>query len=259
MRFDILSIFPEMFDQFIKQGIIGRAVRDKKIIINLVNIRDFGEGPHLMTDDRPFGGGDGMVMKPDTIYKALDSISNLDCERKVLFLTPQGQQFNQSLAGTLTNFEQIILICGRYEGIDERIRAEHADMEISVGDYILTGGELAAMIVVEVVSRLIPGVLGGSRSNVEESFEGNLLEYPQYTRPRVFHGQEVPPVLLSGDHNKIRLWRKAQSIKRTFERRPDLLDKLHLNEEDRNILREIKKGKNGPEAEKKDNTKENSE
>jgi len=259
MRFDILSIFPEMFDQFIKQGIIGRAVRDKKIIINLVNIREFGAGPHLMTDDRPFGGGDGMVMKPDTIYKALKSILVLDYERKILFLTPQGQKFNQSLAGKLTNLEQIVLICGRYEGIDERIRAEYADMEISVGDYILTGGELPAMIVVEVVSRLLPGVLGGSRSNVEESFEGNLLEYPQYTRPRVFHGQEVPPVLLSGDHNKIRLWRKAQSIKRTFERRPDLLDKLTLSEEDRNILREIKREKHGTEAEKKDNAQDNPE
>lgn len=258
MRFDILSIFPEMFDQFKKHGIIGRAVRDKKITINLVNIREFGEGPHLMTDDRPFGGGDGMVMKPDPIYKALSSISDLECERKTLLLTPQGQAFNQSLAGELAKVKQIVLICGRYEGVDERIRAEYADMEISVGDYILTGGELAAMIVVEVVSRLVPGILGGSRSNIEESFESNMLEYPQYTRPRIFHGHEVPRVLLSGDHNKIRLWRKAQSIKRTVERRPDLLEKVDFNKEDKRVLRRIEKERDNPESLKKDETRENS-
>lgn len=259
MRFDILSIFPEMFGKFISYGIIGRAVRDGKININLVNIRDFGEGPHLMTDDRPFGGGDGMVMKPDPIYRALKSISNVENDRKIIFLTPQGQSFDQPLAGKLANLRQITLVCGRYEGVDERIRTEYADMEISVGDFILTGGELPAMIVIEVVSRLISGVLGGARSNVEESFEGNLLEYPQYTRPRNFLGQEVPPVLLSGDHEKIRLWRRTQSIKRTLERRPDLLDKVYLNEEDRNILKEIKREHNKSELKDKEKIEENLE
>ena len=258
MRFDILSIFPEMFGQFINYGIIGRAVRDEKININLVNIRDFGQGPHLMTDDRPFGGGDGMVMKPDPISRALKSILNVEDDRKIVFLTPQGQSFNQVLAGKLAKLRQVTLVCGRYEGVDERIRTEYADMEISVGDFILTGGEIPAMIVIEVISRLIPGVLGGARSNVEESFEGNLLEYPQYTRPRIFHGQEVPPVLLSGDHEKIRLWRRIQSIKRTLERRPDLLDMVYLNEEDRNILKEIKREHNKSELKDKEKIEENS-
>ena len=258
MRFDILSIFPEMFGRFINYGIIGRAVRDGKINVNLVNIRDFGEGSHLMTDDRPFGGGDGMVMKPDPIYRALKSISNVEDDRKIVFLTPQGLSFNQELAGKLAKLRQITLVCGRYEGVDERIRTEYADMEISVGDFILTGGELPAMIIIEVVSRLIPGVLGGARSNIEESFEGNLLEYPQYTRPRVFHGQEVPPVLLSGDHEKIRLWRKTQSIKRTLERRPDLLNKIYFNEKDKAILKEIKREQEKSEFRSKEEIKESS-
>jgi len=243
MRFDILSIFPEMFSPLINYGIVSRAIKREQIKINLVNIRDFGEGPHLMTDDRPFGGGDGMVMKPEPIFQALESIPWVKGDRKVILLTPQGQPFNQSIARSLTELEQIILVCGRYEGVDERIRSRYIDTEISVGDYILTGGELPAMIIVEVVSRLIPGILGGVRSNLEESFEDNLIEYPQYTRPRVFQGEEVPSVLLSGDHEKIRLWRRTQSIKRTLERRPDLLEKTHLSEMDKSILKELRQEK----------------
>ncbi len=243
MRFDILSIFPEMFSPLINYGIVSRAIKREQIKINLVNIRDFGEGPHLMTDDRPFGGGDGMVMKPEPIFQALESIPGVKGDRKVILLTPQGQPFNQSIARSLTELEQIILVCGRYEGVDERIRSRYIDTEISVGDYILTGGELPAMIIVEVVSRLIPGILGGVRSNLEESFEDNLIEYPQYTRPRVFQGEEVPSVLLSGDHEKIRLWRRTQSIKRTLERRPDLLEKTHLSEMDKSILKELRQEK----------------
>ncbi|HUU41327.1 MAG TPA: tRNA (guanosine(37)-N1)-methyltransferase TrmD [Desulfatiglandales bacterium] len=239
MRFDILSIFPEMFDPFIDYGIIGRAVKKGKIEVNIVNIRDFGVGPHLMTDDRPFGGGDGMVMKPEPIFQALESIPKARGDRKVLMLTPQGQLFNQSLARNLSELEQIILVCGRYEGVDERVRTRYIDMELSIGDYILSGGELPAMIVVESVSRLIPGVLGGSRSNLEESFENYLLEYPQYTRPRVFQGEEVPSVLLSGNHEKIKNWRKIQSIKRTLERRPDLLKKACFNEMEKSVVQEL--------------------
>lgn len=236
MRFDILSIFPEMFVPLATYGIIGRAAKRGEIEINVVNIRDFGEGPHLMIDDRPFGGGNGMIMKPGPIFRALESIPRVRGERRVILLTPQGQLFDQSIARDLVKLEQIVLVCGRYEGVDERVRSRCVDMELSVGDYILTGGELPAMIIVEAVSRLIPGVLGGVRSSVEESFEDYFLEYPQFTRPRVFQGEEVPSVLLSGDHGRIRLWRRAQSIKRTLERRPDLLEKAHLNEEDRCIV-----------------------
>jgi tRNA (guanine37-N1)-methyltransferase len=243
MRFDILSIFPEMFPFLIDYGIVGRAVERGKLKINVVNIRDFGEGPHLMTDDRPFGGGDGMVMKPEPIFRALESIPKLKGKRKVVLLTPQGQLFDQSIALSLSKLQQIILVCGRYEGVDERVRSRYVDMEISIGDYILTGGELPAMIIVEAVSRLIPGILGGERSHLEESFEDCLLEYPQYTRPRVFKGDEVPPVLLSGDHKEIRLWRRAQSIKRTLEKRPDLLERANLSEIDKSILKEVKQRK----------------
>ena len=236
MRFDILSIFPEMFVPLATYGVIGRAAKRGEIEINVVNIRDFGEGLHLMIDDRPFGGGNGMVMKPGPIFRALESIPRVRGERRVILLSPQGQLFDQSIARDLAKLEQIVLVCGRYEGVDERVRSRCVDMELSVGDYILTGGELPAIIIVEAVSRLIPGVLGGVRSNVEESFEDYFLEYPQFTRPRVFQGEEVPSVLLSGDHGRIRLWRRAQSIKRTLERRPDLLEKAHLNEEDRCIV-----------------------
>jgi len=248
MRFDILSIFPEMFAPLINYGIVGRAVKGGLIEVNLVNIRDFGEGPHLMTDDRPFGGGDGMVMKPEPVFRALESIPRAKGNRKVILLTPQGQLFDQAIARRLTKLKQIVLVCGRYEGVDERVRSTYVDMELSIGDYILTGGELPAMIIVEVVSRLVPGVLGGVRSNLEESFEDYLLEYPQYTRPRVFQGEAVPSVLLSGDHGRIQLWRRSQSIKRTLERRPDLLEKTHLSEMDKSVLEELKQKQGKPSA-----------
>ena len=248
MRFDILSIFPEMFAPLINYGIVGRAVKGGLIEVNLVNIRDFGEGPHLMTDDRPFGGGDGMVMKPEPIFRALESIPRAKGNRKVILLTPQGQLFDQAIARRLTKLKQIVLVCGRYEGVDERVRSTYVDMELSIGDYILTGGELPAMIIVEVVSRLVPGVLGGVRSNLEESFEDYLLEYPQYTRPRVFQGEAVPSVLLSGDHGRIQLWRRSQSIKRTLERRPDLLEKTHLSVMDKSVLEELKQKQGKPSA-----------
>jgi tRNA (guanine37-N1)-methyltransferase len=241
MRFDILTIFPEMFAALINYGIIGRAVKRGQIKINVVNIRDFSKGPHMMTDDRPFGGGDGMVMKPGPIFQALESIPRENGGRKVILLTPQGQPFNQSIARDLTKLKQIVLVCGRYEGVDERVRSRCVDMELSIGDYILTGGELPAMVIVEVVSRLIPGILGGVRSSLEESFEDYFLEYPQFTRPRVFQGDGVPSVLLSGDHERIRLWRRTQSIKRTLERRPDLLEKAPLSKRDKCILEELRK------------------
>jgi len=236
MRFDVLTLFPELFSSFFKETILGRAVKSGVVDIRLVNLRSFARGRHLVTDDRPFGGGEGMVMKPGPISRALESIDRTKDESLVLLLTPQGRTFDQPLAWDLSRMEQLILICGRYEGVDERIRTNCVDMELSIGDYILSGGETAAMVVIDAVSRLVPGVLGGEKSTQEDSFEDGLLEYPQYTRPRVFKNQEVPEILLSGDHEKIRVWRRMESLKRTVERRPDLLKKAKLTEDDKRIL-----------------------
>ncbi len=239
MRFDVLTLFPELFSSFLKETILGRAVKAGLIDIRLVNIRSFARGRHLVTDDRPFGGGEGMVMKPGPISRALESIDRRQDRSLVLLLTPQGRTFDQPLAWDLSRMEQIILICGRYEGVDERIRTSRVDLELSIGDYVLSGGEIAAIVVMDAISRLVPGVLGGERSAQEDSFEEGLLEHPQYTRPRVFKNQEVPAVLLSGDHEKIRVWRRTESLKRTLERRPDLLEKAKLTEEDKRILAKL--------------------
>jgi len=236
MRFDVLTLFPELFYSFIKESILGRAFKNGLIDLGLTDIREFANGPHRVTDDRPYGGGDGMVMKAGPIKRALKSVKKLSNRSRVILLTPQGERFEQSRAWELAKLDQLVLICGRYEGVDERIRTKYVDQEISVGDYILTGGELGALIIIDAVSRLIPGVLGGENSTREESFEEGLLEYPHYTRPRIFEGVEVPPVLLSGDHEKIRVWRRTQSLKRTLERRPDLLENDGLKEEDKAIL-----------------------
>ncbi len=241
MQFDILTLFPDLFSPLLKEGILGRAVKKGLVDVRLTNIRTFAQGPHKATDDRPYGGGNGMVMKPDTLFRSLRSIERLEGRSRVILLTPQGQIFDQSSAWELSRWDQLILICGRYEGVDERIRSDYIDMELSIGDYILSGGELGTMVVIDAVSRLIPGVLGGERSSLEDSFEDGLLEHPHYTRPQVFKGKEVPPVLLSGDHEKIRIWRRTESLRRTLERRPDLLKKARLKEEDRAILAEIKK------------------
>jgi len=239
MRLDILTIFPDLFKPFLEESIVGRALKKGLVDIRLINIRAFALGPHLTTDDRPYGGGDGMVMKPGPISRALKSIEGSGEYPWKILLTPQGTRFEQSVAWELSRKEHLVLVCGRYEGVDERIRTL-VDMELSIGDYVLTGGEIAAMVVADAVTRLVPGVLGGERSNREDSFEGGLLEYPHYTRPRVFEGQEVPAILLSGDHEKIRLWRRAESIRRTLEKRPDLLEKGDLSEEDEAILAEVK-------------------
>ncbi len=230
MRFDILTLFPELFSPFLKEGVLGRAVKRGLLDIRLINIRSFARGIHKVTDDRPYGGGNGMVMKPGPIYRALSSLDRIKGESLVILLTPQGKKFDQSMAWELAGRKHLILVCGRYEGVDERIRAHHIDMELSIGDYILSGGELGAMVVLDAISRLVPGVLGGERSNLEDTFEDGLLEYPHYTRPKIFMGEEVPAILLSGDHEKIRAWRRAESIKRTRERRPDLLKKAGLEE-----------------------------
>ena len=241
MRFDVLTLFPELFSSFLKETILGRAVKAGLVDIRLVNIRSFARGRHLVADDTPFGGGQGMVMKPGPISRALESIDRIKDRSLVLLLTPQGRTFDQPLAWDLSRMEQLILICGRYEGVDERIRTTCVDRELSIGDYVLSGGEMAAMVVMDAVSRLVPGVLGGEKSAQEDSFEDGLLEYPQYTRPRVFENQEVPEILLSGDHEKIRVWRRTESLKRTLERRPDLLEKAALTEEDKRILAKLRR------------------
>lgn len=240
MRFDVLTLFPELFSSLLKETILGRAVKAGLVDIRLVNIRSFARGRHLVTDDKPFGGGEGMVMKPGPISRALDSVDRTKGRSLVVLLTPQGRQLNQALAWELSRTEQLILVCGRYEGVDERIRTGCAEMELSIGDYVLSGGEIAAMVVIDAVSRLVPGVLGGEKSTQQDSFEDGLLEYPQYTRPRVFRNREVPEILLSGDHEKIRVWRRTESLRRTLERRPDLLEKAKLTEEDKRILAKLR-------------------
>lgn len=239
MKFDVLTLFPEMLTAYLQQGVLGRAVKRGLVDVNLINIRDFAKGTHKTTDDRPYGGGEGMVMKPGPIYRALKSVDRVDGRSPVILLSPQGKLFDQSIAWEMSGWDQLILVCGRYEGVDERIKLTCIDMELSIGDYILSGGELGAMVIVDAVSRLIPGVLGSERSNLEDSFEDGLLEYPQYTRPRVFQDKEVPEILLSGNHEKIRVWRREESLKRTLEKRPDLLKQAKLTPEDKAILAEL--------------------
>jgi tRNA (guanine37-N1)-methyltransferase len=228
-----------MFPPYLREGILGRAISKGLIDAKIVNIREFARGPHKTTDDRPYGGGEGMVMKPGPIYRALKSVTVIG-RRSVILLSPQGEPFDQSLAWELSELDQLVLICGRYEGVDERVRLTCVDQELSIGDYVLSGGELAALVLMDAISRLRPGVLGGENSNREDSFANGLLEYPQFTRPRVFQGKGVPSVLLSGDHEKIRRWRRRKSLQRTLKRRPDLLQKEALSKEDRDILRDLK-------------------
>ncbi len=245
MKFDILTLFPDLFHAFLHESILGRAVKRGLVDIKLTDIRSFARGPHRVTDDRPYGGGNGMVMKPGPVYRALQAVDRPKGKSLVVLLTPQGKTFEQSKAWELSRLDQLILICGRYEGVDERIRKGLVDIELSIGDYVLSGGELGAMVVIDAVSRLLPGVLGGENSATDDSFEDGLLEYPHYTRPQVFKGKNVPSVLLSGDHEKIRLWRRAESLKRTLERRPDLLKKTRLKQEDEAILAKLQKKTHG--------------
>ena len=241
IRFDILSIFPEMFESPFNCSILKRAQEGGTVEIHLHNIRDYAEDKHKMTDDAPYGGGGGMVMKVEPIDRALASVAPVRDNALVVLLTPQGETFNQKIAEEMSVYSRIVLICGHYEGVDERVRGYLVDKEISVGDFVLTGGELSAMIVVDAVSRLVPGVLGNYESASFDSFSNGLLEYPHYTRPAHYRGWEVPEVLLSGHHREIETWRRKESLKRTYLRRPDLLEKIKLSEEDRNILEEIKK------------------
>ncbi len=221
MKIDILSIFPEMFNGVFSESIIKRAVEGKKVEINIIDFREFTLDPHKKVDDTPYGGGAGMVLTPQPIFDCVESIRTE--KSKIILLTPDGVSYKQQVAYDLSKEEHLIIICGHYEGFDERIRTL-ADMEISIGDYVLTGGEIPAMVLVDSIVRLIPGVIK-EQSHIEDSFNNDyLLDYPTYTKPRVFRGMEVPEVLLSGDHAKIDAWRKEEAIKKTKERRPDLLD-----------------------------------
>lgn len=223
MQFDVLTLFPEMFEPM-RQSILGRAMESHKIQLNLINMRDFSKDKHKKVDDTPYGGGAGMVIRPDVVYDAYQSILGKE-QAKLIYLTPQGRSLDQQMVEELSKEQQLILICGHYEGIDQRVIEELNPLEISIGDYVLTGGELPAMVLIDSVSRYVEGVLT-EESIKEESFNRNLLEYPQYTRPEIFLGREVPEVLKSGHHANIHKWREEQSLEITKQKRPDLLQKL---------------------------------
>ncbi|MBM4276917.1 MAG: tRNA (guanosine(37)-N1)-methyltransferase TrmD [Deltaproteobacteria bacterium] len=241
MRFDILTLFPEMFSSPFQESILAKAIEKKLIEVRTINIRDFTLDKHRIVDDAPYGGGQGMVMKVEPIARAIEQVKSEDPSVRTIYLTPEGKPLNQEMARQLSSRSHLILLCGRYEGVDERVRELFVDEEISIGDYVLTGGELAAMVLIDAVSRFLPGVLGSDRSAEEDSFFDSLLEYPQYTRPASFRGHGVPEALLSGNHQAISLWRRREALRRTQMRRPDLLSKASLSEEDKRILEEISK------------------
>lgn len=223
MIFDILTIFPEFLNSPFEEGILRRAKAKGQIKTNIINIRDFATGPHQMTDDRPFGGGEGMVMKPEPLAAAVNSCKKGKDTGKVILMSPQGRRYTQRVAEEFATHDHLILVCGRYEGVDERFLQNFVDEEISLGDFILTGGELAAMVVVDSVTRLLPNVLGCSESVTKDTFSRKLLKHPQYTRPRRFMDEDVPAELLSGNHENIEKYRFVESVKQTFNKRPDLL------------------------------------
>ncbi|MBI5643892.1 MAG: tRNA (guanosine(37)-N1)-methyltransferase TrmD [Deltaproteobacteria bacterium] len=239
MRFDILTLFPGFFDSPLRQSIIGKAIEKGILEVKTHNIRDYAQDKHKTTDDYPYGGGHGMVMKIEPLVRALEAVAAEGPRPKVILTSPQGVPFNHALATELIAEERVAIICGRYEGVDERIK-EFIDIEVSVGDYILTGGEIPALIIMDSVGRLIPGVLGEPVSKERDSFSDGLLEYPQYTRPEEWRGLRVPDILLSGNHGEIEKWRRRQSIERTCLRRPDLIQKTQLSPDDRKIIEEIK-------------------
>ena len=239
MDFMVLSLFPELINAFFQNGMISRGIENNLITGHCINIKDFSTDRHNTVDDRPYGGGSGMVMKPEPLNAAVLCAKNRAPESKVILLTPQGNKFNQEKALQLARLQQgLILICGRYEGIDERVYSLLVDEEISIGDYVMTGGELGAMVMIDTIARLIPGVLGSEESFRSDSFMDDRLEYAHYTRPEEFEGQKIPDILLSGNHEKIRQWRKKSSLQRTFLKRPDLFEKTVLNAEEKKIVRQ---------------------
>ncbi len=243
MQFDVFTLLPEIFPPYLDSSILSHARQRGLIEVRVHNIRDYTHDRHHTTDDVPYGGGGGMVMKPEPVFEAIESILGAPARCPVVLLTPQGRVFNHAVAAELAQHDQLALLCGRYEGVDERIRLHLVSHEISIGDYVLTGGELPALILIDAVARLLPGVLGDPTGAADDSHASGLLEYPHYTRPPEFRGWKVPEVLLSGNHAQIEKWRRAQSLSRTWKKRPDLLEELDLNEADRKLLDQIKQGK----------------
>jgi tRNA (guanine37-N1)-methyltransferase len=245
MQFEVFTLLPEVFSPYLESSILLRARQRGLVSVNVHNIRDYTHDKHHMTDDTPYGGGGGMVMKPEPIFEAVETVLELGTHQSppapappIIMLTPQGRVFTQTVADELSRHENIALLCGRYEGMDERIREHLVTDEISIGDYVLTGGELPALILIDAVSRLIPGVLGDPDGAADDSHATGLLEYPHYTRPPEFRGWKVPDILLSGDHGKIEKWRREQSLLRTLERRSDLLEEAELTQKEKKILEE---------------------
>ena len=238
MIFTLLTLFPSLFESPLSESLLRKAQEKRLLSFNIVNIRDFADDIHRTCDDSPYGGGAGMVMKAEPIYQAMEHVNRRFEKPRYILLTPHGRTFTQKTAANLARQPHLGLVCGRYEGIDERVRSL-VDDELSVGDYVLSGGEAAALVVIDAVARLVPGVMGNETSAIDESFGEPLLEYPQYTRPQTFMGMEVPPVLLSGNHEEIRRWRRKESIRRTILKRPDLLETFEPGDEDRRLIREI--------------------
>ncbi|MBA2874014.1 tRNA (guanosine(37)-N1)-methyltransferase TrmD [Thermaerobacillus caldiproteolyticus] len=241
MRIDILTLFPNMFTGVFNESILKKAQEKQAVSINVINFRDFADNKHKTVDDYPYGGGAGMVLKPQPIFDAVAQVTKHSERPRIILLCPQGERYTQKKAEELAKEEHLVLICGHYEGYDERIREHLVTDEISIGDYVLTGGELGAMVIVDSVVRLLPGVLGNEASPLHDSYSSGLLEHPHYTRPADFRGMKVPEVLLSGNHRLIEEWRAKQSLRRTFLRRPDLLENCELTEKQKQWLEEFKK------------------
>jgi tRNA (guanine37-N1)-methyltransferase len=239
MLFDILTIFPDFFISPLREGVIGRAIARDIVSVRTVDLRGFTEDRHRTVDDRPYGGGEGMVMKPEPICRAVERLKCEPPPPTVVILSPRGRVLDHAFACELAGMKRLLLICGRYEGVDERVHRHLVDMELSIGDYVLSGGEPAALVVIDAVTRLIPGVLGCETSASSDSFADGLLEYPQYTRPFEFSGEKVPEILMSGDHARIARWRREQSLAITLKRRPDMLDIARLDDEDRVFLNKM--------------------
>ena len=237
MRFDVFTLFPAILNGPLQESILKRAIDSGRLVVAVHNIRDYATDKHHVTDDVPYGGGGGMVMKPEPIFSAVEaSLAGVSSRPPIILMTPQGRRFTQAVARELAQHERIVLICGRYEGVDERVRELLATDEISIGDYVLTGGELPALVLIDAVARLLPGVLGDPGATLDDSHSEGLLEYPHYTRPPNFRGHAVPEALLSGHHAQVERWRREQSLRRTWERRPDLLALANLSQADREFL-----------------------
>lgn len=240
MHYHVLTLFPEMIEQGLHTSIIGRAIAAGTITLSAVNIRDYAGNRYGKVDDYPYGGGAGMVMQAEPVYQACQAVAEkIGRKPRVIYLTPQGQTFSQAMVEDFAKEEDLVFLCGHYEGIDERVLEEVVTDYVSIGDYVLTGGELPAMVMIDAISRFVPGVLSNEESAQFESFQDNLLEYPQYSRPAVWRGKEVPPILLSGHHANVEIWRRQQSILRTWQRRPELLEKAQLSKKERQYLEEL--------------------